>query len=48
MKLTEVLLPLSSAFTASSGDNKTEGGAPKKDVDDKSPETLRTEESRKS
>lgn len=48
MKLTEVLLPLSSAFTASSNDNKTEGGAPTKDVDDKSPETLRTEESRKS
>lgn len=45
LKLPETLIPLSSAFTSS---GTGEVGAPKKKVDDKSPTTLTTEESRKS
>lgn len=40
MKLPEVLIPLSSAFTQSAN---SEPGAPKKDVDDKNPHTVETE-----
>ena len=43
LKLQEVLLPLSSAYTQSAGSGEV--GAPAKKVEDKSPKTLQNEES---
>lgn len=46
LKLNELFIPLSSAYTQSASDNsEQQGGAPKKTIDEKSPNTIEKEKS---